>query len=99
MISAKRLNAVFPGKGKVLRRILENNNSVDAAAEEMDAVLGGFGVEAIWGDSCIRPAAIYINMGETYEPTMLYDYEHHRWDAVSWGDWVEWMENKGYRFH
>jgi len=61
----------------------------------LNEVLEGFGAEAIFGDSCTQPDAVYINMGETYAATLLFDYARGRWLVTSWGDWVEAQERKG----
>lgn len=56
----------------------------------IDAVLGTFGTEAIWGESsCTRPVAEYCNTGDTYAPTVLYDYMAGRYRLTTMGDYVE----------
>lgn len=59
----------------------------------INEVMGGFGVEAIHGnyvDSYHQDIqAVYVNMGDTYNMTILHDNERGRFVATSWGDWVE----------
>lgn len=56
-------------------------------------ILEGHGVEAIWGEAeTMLPAAEYINMGDTYDSTILYDHTRAKWEVTTWGDWVEWAE-------
>jgi hypothetical protein len=65
--------------------------------------LGAFGVEPINGaghysDSWLdgsRPIAEYVNMGDTYDTALLFDYTAGRFVVTSWGDWVEARERKG----
>lgn len=55
----------------------------------INGVLGGYGAEAIWGDDSQCPVAEYVNFGDTYDTTILYDYRAERFRVMSWGDWVE----------
>jgi len=65
----------------------------------LNEILEGYGTEAIFGDSdAMQPAAAYINMGDTYTATLLYDYTRGRWLVTSWGDWVESQERKGVHY-
>lgn len=73
---------------------------VDAALDLADGLMGTYGVEAIRGEGWEDPyygdiIALYVNTGETYEGTLLYDVEAERFYATSWGDWVEAQERKG----
>lgn len=38
--------------------------------------------------------AEYVNMGETYTPTLLFDTENQTLHVTSWGDWYEEWETK-----
>lgn len=58
------------------------------------AALGGHGVEAIRGRNFDRGywadiVALYVNMGDTYALTFVYDVELEKLFVTSWGDWVE----------
>jgi hypothetical protein len=53
------------------------------------SVLAGYGSEAVWGESETRPVMEYVNMGDTYDTTIAYDYAAGRYRVTSWGDWVE----------
>ena len=65
----------------------------------LNEVAGTHGCEAIWGaDSCTQPAAEYLNTGDTYALTLLYDCRAERWRVTSWGDWLESQERRGRRF-
>ena len=56
-------------------------------------VLGGFDCEAIeadgvWGSFYCSFVAGYINMGDTYATTLLFDYYRNAVYITSWGEWV-----------
>jgi hypothetical protein len=50
-----------------------------------DSMMNGHGVERIPG----RPGLMYVNMGDTYDTTLVYDYKTNRFVVSSWGDIVE----------
>jgi hypothetical protein len=50
-----------------------------------DSMMNGYGVERIPG----RPGLMYVNMGNTYDTTLIYDYKTSRFVVSSWGDIVE----------
>lgn len=64
----------------------------------LDEVLGGFGVEAIRGGYVDRYhqniQAVYVNMGNTYDLTILFDNKTQKFVLTSWGDWVESHEKR-----
>lgn len=68
---------------------------VDTVLDAMNAALGGFGVEALpvegaWVDSYYRNfVALYVNQGDTYDPTVVFDTETGEFSLMSWGDFLE----------
>ena len=78
--------------------------SVEAALDHVNAAIQGYGVVPIKGtakDSWREPfwadtAAVYVNRGETYKPTVIYDTDSEKFYLKSWGDFVTSLENKGY---
>ena len=64
----------------------------------INAELGGYGVEPIRGRYVDRYhqdiQAVYVNLGDTYDTTILYDHETDRLQITSWGDWVECHERQ-----
>lgn len=52
-------------------------------------ILEGYGVEAIQGESFRFPLMTYVNLGETYQPTLLFCYKSQAFRVQSWGDYVE----------
>ena len=51
-------------------------------------ILDGFGVEYLVPDDGTQPIA-YVNMGDTYNTTIMFDHEKNRFLLGSWGDVVE----------
>ena len=86
-----------------IREALERatgTKSVDAAIELTNQLIGGHGVEAINGDDAYVDSyyhdivALYVNMGDTYNLTLL-----GKFYVTTWGDWVETQErSRRYRF-
>ncbi len=74
--------------------------AVDDALEVANKILKGHGIEAIRSgqylvDHYFRDiVALYVNMGDTYETTLLYETDKDRFLVTSWGDWVERNERK-----
>lgn len=69
--------------------------------EGVNEILEGFGVEYIRSekdDQYNAHGAYYVNLGDTYVPTILLDLDRNRVWATSWGDWVEAEERQGKRF-
>jgi len=55
----------------------------------LNQVISGHGVETIYTASGVNAMADYINFGETYQVTILYDYTINQFMLTSWGDWLE----------
>jgi hypothetical protein len=51
-----------------------------------DKMMDGNGVERISG---VGGGLMYVNMGDTYDTTLIYDYKTNRFVVSSWGDIVE----------
>lgn len=114
MISERRLEEAFPGKGRALRALLTGQTdplsfpAVKAWAdkcyhrpkaqecdeEAINVILEGHGTEALWSESGTKPVAVYINMGDTYAVTLLYNYQTSTWSITSYGDFVERNERR-----
>jgi hypothetical protein len=69
------------------------------AMREADEILGGFGVESVFeeGEYDGSPAMMYVNTGDTYNATIVYDVDEDELYASTWGDWVEYAERQGRR--
>lgn len=66
---------------------------VDSILEEANKIMGGFGVAAVPGNEWMKYyldiCLLYINMGDTYSKTLLYDTVKEKFLIGSWGDFVE----------
>lgn len=61
----------------------------------LNSILGLFGSEPIWGGGSItRPAAEYLNTGDTYGATIVLDYVAGRFRLSTMGDFVERFERR-----
>ena len=71
----------------------ENGRADDILRAANDNMPRGCGVEPLrgkymggyWGDT----HALYVNTGDTYSATLLYDCHKERFYVTSWGDYVE----------
>ena len=61
------------------------NDGEPRILQAADGMMDGHGVERIPG----RPGLMYVNMGDTYDTTLIYDYKTDRFVVSSWGDIVE----------
>lgn len=61
--------------------------------EFINEILGGYGVEPLrgvwWCRSCGNCHAEYVNFGDPYDLTVVYDYHRCMFRVMSWGDYVE----------
>jgi hypothetical protein len=77
------------------------NREIENVMERVNAVfLDGLGVEAIrdpsqWIDFWTTTRALYVNLGDTYINTLLYDTKARKFRDWSWGDFVEKFDKKG----
>lgn len=72
----------------------------DDVLKTANKILGGHGVEAVraegaWDSYYVDIVALYVNMGDTYVATLIYDIDKNRWWITSWGDWLEAEERSG----
>lgn len=76
-------------------RLAPSHRAVDVLMEQANIELKGYGVEALSDekahvDSYYRNAiALYVNMGDTYDFTVVFDTEFNKFIATSWGDFYE----------
>ncbi|MCK9567461.1 hypothetical protein M0R72_00765 [Candidatus Pacearchaeota archaeon] len=69
---------------------------VRAAMELADKTMHGHGVEEIVGfknsSKEMTTVAHYVNMGDTYASTIIYDCLADKFYVGTYGDWLEWRE-------
>lgn len=73
-------------------------HQVDRVLDLANKLIDGSGVEAIngsWHDDFYQDiVALYVNMGDPYVATLLYDTVADRWHITGWGDFVERYEKR-----
>ena len=80
-------------RGDVSRELAETikthrrPNDAWAIMRKANELLEGHGVEAI--DGSYGAPLYYVNMGDTYDTTLMYDAEEDEYLIGSWGDIVE----------
>jgi len=95
-----------PREAARLARIINNaegkqrsGSAVDTALDEVNRALDAHGIEALrhegtWDSYYGDTVALYVNTGETYAPTVLYDIDSDTFEVTSWGDWYEAFERR-----
>ena len=73
--------------------------NVEVVMELFHRVLDGYGVESIrdsdyWDSYYADNRIMYVNMGDTYHTTILFDTKHNRYYVGSWGDYIEERERR-----
>jgi hypothetical protein len=79
-------------QASALKGMMDDGKSVSTILREADRVLNGHGVEYIDSREDTmrsRDGISYVNMGDTYDTTLLFDYKTGRFSVGSWGDVVE----------
>ena len=85
----------FPQTDGYLMQCHHMPNKPDIIMEMFNELLGGFGVEAIrserkWLNSYYGDCfATYVNMGDTYDITILRNNKNGKFMVTSWGNFVE----------
>jgi hypothetical protein len=84
---------------RMIANVRGDSNKADKVLEEVDRLINGHGIEAIrdedvndryYGDV----VALYVNTGDTYNATLLYDTDRSEFYVTSWGDWYEQYEQE-----
>lgn len=100
--SLMRIEYMTPEKAKVVRDLIHGKISGDEFgfvhyyhAEKVllavNKIIDAHGVESVYDRRCADPVVRYINMGDTYDATLLYDYTTDTFRVGCWGDYVERM--------
>ena len=82
-----KILGVTKAQAAELKALMEDGY-VHRVLDLADKVLDGFGREYLRA-SRVGNGIDYVNMGETYAPTLMFDYEKGRFIVGSWGDLVE----------
>jgi len=80
--------------------LLARLDEAEARLARVSLATHGHGVEALWRDEAARydphavPDAFYVNCGDPYITTLIYDVRQDEFIATCWGDWMESQELK-----
>lgn len=90
----------FPKTVAWKKQCYNHPNRIDLLLEALNEAVEGHGTEPIniekawvdryWATCC----AVYVNVGETYAPTIIYDTASETFDLLSWGDMLERLERR-----
>ena len=78
-----------------IKRIINDAKTVDTALDTLNKEIKGYGVEPVRGRDWVShyyqdTNLLYVNKGDTYEPTVVYDTLKDIWYVgTSWGDMIE----------
>lgn len=99
---AKQIRALMDGSHKLTPEELENlpnrGHEVELIMERIAQLIpNNFGVECLrdenhWDRYYTDNRIMYINMGDTYIETILFDTKHNKYIVSCWGDYIERLE-------
>ena len=75
--------------------LLAHLDEAEARLARVSLATHGHSVEALWRDESARddphgvPDAFYINRGDPYITTLIYEVRRDEFIAIGWGDWLE----------
>jgi len=70
------------------------SKDIDRVLFAVNKAIDGFGVEAInsedaWSSYYGNAVALYVNTGDTYSSSVVYDINKHQLYVTDYGEWVE----------
>lgn len=86
---------LFPQTCEWIGQCYNRPRANEIQIEALNELLDGYGVEAIEHEEIYvdryhgNIVASYVNVGETYAPTLILDHIKNRWLVCSWGDFYE----------
>jgi len=86
---ATRNPDLFPASNRWFQSCYNEPRRLDRILACINEVMQGSGVEAIWGEDQFWPAADYINTGDTYSATILFNRKTGSFSLTTWGDFYE----------
>lgn len=85
----------YPKTGAWVRSCYNPPGGIETRMALLNEELDAYGVEAIFQEGEKWPDLEYVNMGDAYVTTILYDRTRLKYLLMSWGDWIEEQEAKG----
>jgi hypothetical protein len=71
---------------QMLKAKMDAGDTVRSILSAADRIIGGYGVDSIPG---VGGALSYVDMGDAYHDTLIFDRKTNRFVVSSWGDIVE----------
>jgi hypothetical protein len=84
----------FPKSNAYFAKCYHEPHRLTRILECLNECLETFGVECIGEVRTYGPPAEYLNTGDTYAATLVFDHIAGNFKLTSWGDWLEKNENK-----
>jgi len=104
LLSGKVLPGTYPAVESWLRKCHNPPRWEEQVMLAVSEVIEGYGVEDAessntWISYYHQHFVFdYVNMGDTYDVTIVLDHRLNRFRLTSWGDYVEYLEGKGVMF-
>ena len=98
LISGKLEPETFASVEKMIAQCFHRPNAIDMILTAINEIIDGHGIEAVTMEDAYIDhyyfdiVGLYINMGDTYNPTILFDTEDNEFTATTWGDFYEMKE-------
>ena len=89
-----RDEARFPRSNAYFRRCHHEPSRLSRVLECLNEVLETHGVESLGECRTYGPPAEYLNAGDTYAATLLFDHIAGNFKLTTYGDWLERNEHK-----
>lgn len=86
---------VYPPTADLIRQCWNRPKGIELKLCAINHVIDGHGVEAIFDSGAKWPDMEYVNLGDTYTATVVFDWVEHKWMVTSWGHWIEHAERQG----
>lgn len=88
--------ASVPQTQRWINQCFKRPYDIELRMHAINGIIEGHGIEAIENrDSGYLPSAEYVNMGDSYDATILYCYDSKTFKLISWADYVEKLEQCG----
>lgn len=100
LLTGKRKTEDYETVKKWVKECYNRPSYIERLEKALNEVLKGYGNEAVFSQGSFNyPAFTYVNMGDTYDTTLIRDYDKGRWVISSMGDYIEYKEKKGFQFN
>lgn len=90
----------FKSNQNWIKQCVHRPSDIELELNAINELLEGYGVEAIQFENYhvdnywYGTVGLFINMGDTYNPTIVYDVENKEYLLTSWGDFYEAIETE-----